>query len=528
MAAANESQGLKIAVAAFVSLSVILAVTSYFMYSNYSQEAVKAADAENKSKEKEKVALDALRNRTNALEKIGGPELAKRDTVDAVNKAIGDETKKWEQKLAAGSAELTKALTAGPGQTQRSQDVEKARELAEKALSGVTSEPQATFNSRIDRMVDLIIAQTQLTISLLGDNADLRQTLEGVNATNEAKVKLSEAEAKKARDEQIAEHATYEGERKSFLDKLASFQEQNGKQAAEVTSLKGDIERINQENDKRSKELTKMIRELKDQLAREEGIIQRAQGVVTYVDYTRKEIRTTMSRVNGAHEQQRFQVWDHNAGLPTDKSKATIELVSVNDRDSVAKIISEVSDVNPLRVGDKVYSAAFGQKRFALVGRMDLNHDGKDDRDVVKRMIQAAGGVVVYDLAPPPFQQERGELAAQTDWIVTDDTTGRERRGNDIKAADAEFLSKKSSMVSKARDLGVAPMPLTKLAGYLGYNPQMVLPGRVEALDSNRSRMLQNPAGRTGPVGAPAAAPADKPKEEGEAKDKEGGDAEPK
>ena len=35
--AANESQGLKIAVAAFVSLTVILAVTCYFLYSNYDQ-----------------------------------------------------------------------------------------------------------------------------------------------------------------------------------------------------------------------------------------------------------------------------------------------------------------------------------------------------------------------------------------------------------------------------------------------------------------------------------------------------------
>ena len=40
MAAANESQGLKIAVAAFIALSVILSVSSYFLYSAYS-----AADA---------------------------------------------------------------------------------------------------------------------------------------------------------------------------------------------------------------------------------------------------------------------------------------------------------------------------------------------------------------------------------------------------------------------------------------------------------------------------------------------------
>ena len=45
MAAANESQGLKIAVAAFIALTVILTVTSYFLYSNYSSaEARLAAD----------------------------------------------------------------------------------------------------------------------------------------------------------------------------------------------------------------------------------------------------------------------------------------------------------------------------------------------------------------------------------------------------------------------------------------------------------------------------------------------------
>src|SRR6516225_9763037 len=52
MAAASESQGLKIAVAAFITLSVILSVASYFLYSAYTsaegklelanQEATKA------------------------------------------------------------------------------------------------------------------------------------------------------------------------------------------------------------------------------------------------------------------------------------------------------------------------------------------------------------------------------------------------------------------------------------------------------------------------------------------------------
>ena len=93
-----------------------------------------------------------------------------------------------------------------------------------------------------------------------------------------------------------------------------------------------------------------------------------------------------------------------------------------------------------------------------------------------------------------------------------------------MKKDDTEFLTKRSTMVGKARDLGVQPMPLAKLAGYLGYDPRMVLPGRVEALDINASRRLQNPQGRV----VPAAPAAEKPKDEAEPKPEEGAAADPK
>ena len=51
MAAAKESQGLKIAVAALISLSVILAVACYFLYSAYTNADARrvAAEARNRA-----------------------------------------------------------------------------------------------------------------------------------------------------------------------------------------------------------------------------------------------------------------------------------------------------------------------------------------------------------------------------------------------------------------------------------------------------------------------------------------------
>jgi len=50
MAEANESQGLKIAVAAFLMLSVILAVACYFLYSAYTSADARRVAAETKNR----------------------------------------------------------------------------------------------------------------------------------------------------------------------------------------------------------------------------------------------------------------------------------------------------------------------------------------------------------------------------------------------------------------------------------------------------------------------------------------------
>ncbi len=70
-AANNESQGLKIAVAAFVTLTVILAVTSYFLYSSYSRtEGLLQSETEKASKSESK-ASEALNRYEKFREYVG-------------------------------------------------------------------------------------------------------------------------------------------------------------------------------------------------------------------------------------------------------------------------------------------------------------------------------------------------------------------------------------------------------------------------------------------------------------------------
>ncbi len=83
-------------------------------------------------------------------------------------------------------------------------------------------------------------------------------------------------------------------------------------------------------------------------------------------------------------------------GIPTEKPKGTIEVTQVGEQFSNARIIKTNNPIDPIRVGDIVYSAAWSPNipmRFALVGKIDVNRDGRDDREELKRMIQEAGGV---------------------------------------------------------------------------------------------------------------------------------------
>ena len=78
-------------------------------------------------------------------------------------------------------------------------------------------------------------------------------------------------------------------------------------------------------------------------------------------------------------------------GIPTEKPKGNIELIADRRTVQLAPGSSRpTSTIDPIRVGDIVYSAAWSPNqpmRFALVGKIDVNRDGRDDRQELKRMI---------------------------------------------------------------------------------------------------------------------------------------------
>jgi hypothetical protein len=111
-------------------------------------------------------------------------------------------------------------------------------------------------------------------------------------------------------------------------------------------------------------------------------------------------------------------------------------------------------------------------KRFALVGRIDLNRDNQDDRQELKQIIEEAGGIVEFDFPPPDVGQQSGTLSNRIDWYVTDDRVPlrevRSLNSERLVTRRPHFQKRMSELIKEARLDGIRPMTIERLLSFLG------------------------------------------------------------
>jgi peptidoglycan hydrolase CwlO-like protein len=545
MAAAGENQGLKIAVAVFIALTVILAVTTYVGFSNSAYYSAKMDDAIKKESAQKKAAQQAL-SQIQELRTLVNSLYANVDDFDALKTALKKDTEKLGQSIHAMAAEVKKRIDeyrqAG-GNDPKVNDLETA---VNQVIASYDSEPNKSLMSSLDRLRELLQDQVLLTVAFSLDNIVLSHQLKDANQIAQAKIDEHDQAKKKAEEDLNAEHADHEKQRQDLLAKVDKLSTERINLATQIENLKTTLTQTKEDYEKKLADLRGRVNFLNDEYQKKETVMDVPDGVITYVDYTRMEVATNMTRQLGVRPHMIFAVFDQREPIPNDKPKATIEITAVDDRGSIGRIIKFKSgyqyqtpaDIpNPIREGDYVYSSAWSPnnpQRFALIGRIDLNRDGKDDRADLKRLIEAAGGTVEYDLPPPGAGKETGKLTALCNYYVIDERPtlvmpgGRERIKAGATLETAEFNKRKTEIIREARQMGVRPLPIERLLTYLGYRPGLATPGRVEAFDQTVSDQILYPRGRTpaqstlepgtenAPSETPPAAPGDDEKGSGD------------
>jgi hypothetical protein len=496
MAAANESQGLKIAVATFIALTVILTVTSYFLYSNYSQAEARLASATEQLAEKTKASSLAI----NQYEDVRGKVGTKNQEYDQVKEEINAHFKKMDQRLenvtTAVNAAVQKAQTAGAQGTE----LEEAKQNVQKIIGSLRSEPNKSYISSIDRLQELFENLALLTTELSLNYFDLRKSLESANSVAKTQIDVEAKAAEKSQADVLGEQKKHEEERGILVTKVGELQAANDKQATEIANKDAKIKQ--QEDFLRKQETyTTIIRQQRDDLERRELILDRPDGYVTYVDYERREVLVSLTKRQGARPQMKMTIFDAKSpGIPTEKPKGSIELTQVGDQFSAARIVKTDNSIDPIRVGDIVYSAAWSPNtpmRFALVGKMDVNRDGKDDRDELKRMIQEAGGTIDFDLPPAEIGKETGTLSPRIDWYVIDNRPPLREvfasKNATVEVSQEKLNQRVGEIVREARLNGIRPMTIEHLLAFLGYDMNAPVIGRAEGVDANALKRLTSP-----------------------------------
>jgi len=507
MAAANESQGLKIAVVTFIVLTVILTVTSYFLYSAYSAADARLTSANEQLSEKTKASSLAITQYEEVRGKVG----TKNQEYDQAKEEINAHFKKMDQRLEAVLSATNAAVQKAQADGAQGTELEEAKQNIQKIIASVRSEPNKSYISSIDRLHELFENLALLTTELSINYVNLRKSLEAATSVAKTQVDVETQAAAKSQADVLSEQKNHEEARGILVTKVSELQGANDKQATDLANANQKIKQQEEDFARKQETLTTIIREERDQNERKELILDRPDGYVTYVDYERREVLVSLNRRQGARPQMKMTIFDAKSpGIPTERPKGSIELTQIGDQFSAARIVKTDSSIDPIRVGDIVYSAAWSPNqpmRFALVGKMDVNRDGKDDRDELKRMIQEAGGTIDFDLPPADLGKETGSLSPRIDWYVIDNRMPLREvyaaKNAAVEVSQEKLSQRVGEIVREARLNGIRPMTIEHLLAFLGYDMNAPVIGRPEAVDANALKRLTAPR-RTGESAKPS------------------------
>ena len=279
-------------------------------------------------------------------------------------------------------------------------------------------------------------------------------------------------QAVKEKDQAVADLAKI---REEHMQQIAQLNAEKDQVQGLVNKYKQDLEAKNAQIEA---ERAKLVAETQKQQQTIDSQVQRIQsllkedfeepaGRVINVADGGRYVWIDIGSDDGLREGVSFVVLDESVSNVADakvKAEMIVEKV-VDGRMSQARVTSP-NYSNPVLRNDLVYSPAWRKGRpvgFALVGVMDINGDGRDDRATVRSIIESSGARVDAEILPSGEIKGKG-MDANTSYIVI---------GTDVQIGDQaskeqqERASRYNKFVLESRSLGLTQMPLNKLMGYL-------------------------------------------------------------
>ena len=418
--AARENQGLHIALIIFVILTIMLIVSTYYFFSNYTQERDKG----------KALAADNQKLTTEAA--------AAKDESATYKGFIGGDAKDKEGILALKNKDIE---VYGKGVPEANQNYHFLVEHMAGELAKANAE-----------IVEAKNHEKELDAKIKADQADKEKEIakytQGVSETS--------ADLEKVRKEFTASREELNKSKNSlsakFGTKAKEFDELTKKSGEQVATLTAD-----------NGKLSKRIQDMNDEKLRGVKANEVPDGKIVRVDQRARTVWINRGSADGLRRQTSFSVFDADDANPLEGTlKGKIEVVRlIRDHLAEARIVEDNLG-HPMMFGDPIFSVAWEPGRaehFALAGFMDFDNDGRSDRQRVRDLIALNGGVI--DAEIDDHGKRSGEMSINTKYLVLGKEPTTEGKINSY-----------SEIRGEAQTLGVKTISLNEFLDYMGFKSE--------------------------------------------------------
>ncbi len=438
-----ESTPIFIALILFVVLSIVLGVTTYMFYKG-EEDAITARKEADKEREVAENETKEVQNKVDELKGlVGAPP-------DPAGPTVEEIMQEYEQNQNVY------------GETYKRN---KGTEL---------DDPSA---STYPLMLEYLIDMNKALFEQISQKGSQLAEIEQAHAAEKERLKTAHEATRKELGALSDEIKT---NNEKFAQDRTAFEKKYEKATDDVRKAQDKITEIQDKSRRDMNKVTEKINEVDNQLKVTTNALQNARkidleapdGEVVWVNQVDGTVYIDLGYQDGLRRQTSFSVYDHNvANALTAEPKGTLEVVHVNEDMSVAKITSDnfAKDklLNPILKGDKIISAIFHRgepDRFAIVGKIDIDGDGRSDLPLLLRLIERNGGVVDAFVDESGNKGGASKVTPRTKYLVMGEKP--------TDRTDPEILDAYNDMVALADNNGVRVIPLKDLLDHVGFEGQ--------------------------------------------------------
>jgi hypothetical protein len=419
--ATRENQGLQFSMIAFAILAIGLFVGLIFVNNARKTQKARADQAEASAKTARDQASQAQGDSTQFKEFMGFGEP---DNLESIRTAFDADMVKWAPNMPAESRQYRIVL---------GNFFEENRKLVGNAAAAADEVKQ------------------------------LKDRLLAVEAQKEEQVKQFQEQMKKVSADAAAEHT--------------KFEDQYARIKADNDGIQKQMDELRTAHDEAIKTLEDQKTQLKNQISKLEGSIdklrkgvpnpdqfaQPADGRITWINQRYGTVWVDLGSADGLRPQVTFAV--AQAGLQDAaeaEQKGSIEITRILGPHMAEARVTKDDSKDPLVPGDRIFSQVWDRGRqvgIGIAGFIDIDKDGKSDLDKLKAIVAASGGVV--DAGPDKAGKNEGELKVSTRYLVLGEYP------NDARLA--ELGKSWNDLSEQATKLGVETVSLDEFLSLIGW-----------------------------------------------------------